>query len=125
MDIFFIIILTLVVYSVISTVAFLISGENEMILKVFGLGIFGLLLSGIVFVLDNIKNIFKYHVRKRSVFEEKSTGEKYKCRTKDTDNIVRLGGYQLKIRYAGHPEWENIPDFDKEIIKNAKENRYR
>ena len=47
MSTLYITLLTLIVYSTIATVIYILSGENEDILLLFGLGIIGLLLIGL------------------------------------------------------------------------------
>ena len=56
-----IILLTLISYSLISVVIYLISGENEEIAAMFGLGIIGVVLLAISKLTYKIKNMFKYH----------------------------------------------------------------
>lgn len=122
MNIFYIILFTLIAYSVISTLIYFISDENDYVIIVFGLGIFGLLLVGIVCITQKIQNMFKYHIGKRSIFKEESTGNKYKCKTKDTNDIDWISGYKLIKRYATKSEWIGIPDFSNEFIENSKKN---
>ena len=113
------------IYSLISTIVYIISGENEDIIIAFGLGIVGLTLSGIMKIIHKIRNLFKYHIGKCSIFEEESSGNKYKCKTKDTDDIhYWVSGYKLIIRYASKSEWVGIPDFSKSFVENSKRNCY-
>ena len=46
MNVLHIILSTLIIYSAIATVIYMLSGENENIILIFGLGIVGLLLLG-------------------------------------------------------------------------------
>lgn len=123
MNTFYIILLTLVIYSSISTITYMITKENEEVLCAFGLGIVGLSLSGILRVVERIVSIFRYHIGKRSIFEEKATGDRYKCKTNDADDIWHwTEGYKLIKRYAKKNEWKDIPDFSKEFIEHSKIN---
>ena len=123
MNIFYVVLITLVVYSSISTIIYLITKENEDVLCAFGLGIVGLSLSGILRVVEKIVRMFRYHIGKRSIFEEKSTGDRYKCKTKDSEDIrCWTEGYKLIKRYAKKNEWKDIPDFSKEFIEKSKIN---
>ena len=123
MNTFYIILLTLIVYSSISTITYIITKENEDVLCAFGLGIVGLSLSGILRVVERIVRMFRYHIGKRSIFEEKATGNRYKCKTKDSDDIWHwTEGYKLIKRYAKKNEWKDIPDFSKEFIEKSKIN---
>lgn len=101
---------------------YIISGENEDIIITFGLGIIGLTLLGIMKIIHKVRNLFKYHLGKRSIFEEESSGNKYKCKTKDTNDIQWVSGYKLIRRYASKTEWIDIPDFSKAFIENSKRN---
>lgn len=121
MNIFYIVLITLVAYSLISTIVYLIT-DNEDIVIAFGLGIVGLTLSGTMKIIHKIKNLFKYHIGKRSIFEEEDSGNKYRCRTSNTDDILWGSGYKLVKRYASKGEWTDIPDFSKEFIENSKRN---
>lgn len=117
-----IIILTLVVYSLIAMVVYVITGQNEDVLAMFGLGIVGIFLLGVHKLIVKIRDVFKYKVGKRSIFEEEATGKKYKCKTNDTHNVSWVEGYKLIKRYAIKSEWCNIPDFDNEFIEHSKIN---
>ena len=123
MNTFYIILLTLIVYSSISTITYIITKENEDVLCAFGLGIVGLSLSGILRVVAKIVRMFRYHIGKRSICEEKATGNRYKCKTKDSEDIRGwTEGYKLIKRYAKKNEWKDIPDFSKEFIEHSKIN---
>ena len=122
MNTFYIVLLTLVIYSLIGTVSYIITKDNEDVAIAFGLGIVGLTLSAILKIIRKIINKFKYHINKRSIFEEKSTGNKYKCKVKDASDIEWIDDYQILKRYAQKSEWVNIPDFSKEFILNSKKN---
>lgn len=119
---FYIIFLTLVVYSLIATIVFLFSGVKEDVAIVFGLGIVGMVLLGISKFICKIRDIFKYNIGKRAIFVEEATGNKYKCKTKDTENVSWAIGYKLIKRYTVKSEWVDIPDFSKEFIENSKRN---
>lgn len=121
MNIFYIVLITLAIYSLVSTILYLIT-DNEDIVIAFGLGFVGLTLSGIMKIIHKIKNLFKYYIGKRSIFEEVSSGNKYKCKTSDTNDIQWVSDYKLIKRYAAKPEWTDIPDFNKEFVENSKIN---
>lgn len=65
--------ITLSIYSLISTIVYIVSGENENVIVAFGLGIFGLILIGVTKAINKIKDLYKYHIGKRSIFEEKKS----------------------------------------------------
>ena len=114
--------ITLMVYSLISTIIFIITRENEDILMAFGLGIIGLLLFVVMRIIEKVAKLFKYHIGKRSIFEEVSSGNKYKCKTSVTNDIGWLSGYKLIKRYTSKSEWIDIPDFSKKFVENSKRN---
>lgn len=108
-------------YSLISTIAYLIT-DNEDVVIAFGLGIVGISLSVISRIVNKIKNLFKYNIGKRSIFEEEISGNKYKCKTSNTNDIQWITGYKLIKRYASKSECVDIPYFSQSFIKNSKRN---
>ena len=122
METVLIIIITLSIYSTISTVAFILSKENDKIITIFGLGIFGCLLMGLCWVIRKIINWNKYH-DKRSIIEITQTKEQKWCNLKDTNDIYAWHeGYKLMKRYADKNEWNKLKPFDKEFISQCKIN---
>lgn len=116
------ILITLVVYSLISVIIYFLSGENDEVLEIAGLGIVGWLLIGFMWIIAGIVKYFK-HFSKRSIFEDKKTGNKYICKLKDANNILHwMDEYKIIKRYANKREWKNIPYFSKEIIEKSKIN---
>lgn len=113
--------IALLVYSLISTIAYLIT-DNEDVVIAFGLGIVGISLLVISRIIYKIRNLFKYHIGKRSIFEEESSGNKYKCRTSNTSDVQWTTGYKLIKRYASKSEYAGICDFSKSFIENSKRN---
>ena len=120
MSTLYITLLTLIVYSTIATVIYILSGENEDILLLFGLGIIGLLLIGLYHIISKIQRLFKYHIRKRSIFEDLESKQRYKCRISQTDDIYWFPRYKLIKRYARKKEWKDIPDFPDDVIEESK-----
>lgn len=119
---FKIILFTLIIYSIIATLSFIISKENEDILILFGLGIVGITLVSIIDAISLIANYFKYHAGKRSIFECIETGEKYKCKVKEAKDISWLSEYKLIKRYATKADWKSLPNFGEDIIEKSKKN---
>ena len=118
-----IIILTLLIYSLIAIVVYFISGENGDVLEFFGVGIIGwIILFVIDFIVMPIGNFIRYY-DKRSIFKEESTGNKYICKLKDTEDIdLWTEGYKIVKRYAPKSEWKDLPYINEEVIKNSKRN---
>ena len=121
MNTIMIIIMTLLCYSIISTITFLISGQKEEVLEFFGLGIFGLLLLGIAKVKCKVANFFRYDWNKRTIWEDRKTKERFKCK-KEEDHNIYYGNYELIKRYAEKKEWENIPDFPEDVLEKLRRN---
>lgn len=122
MNVFITVLITLIVYSIISTLAYIISKDDENVAIAFGLGVFGLALCGILMIIREVRNKFKYHIGKRSIFEEEGTGDKYKCKVEDAPDVEWTSGYRIIKRYAEKSEWADIPDFSKEFIEKSKIN---
>lgn len=122
MNIFYIILLTLLIYSLIATIVFVVTKENENVAIAFGLGIVGLSIIGLCIVYKKFKYMFKYKIGKRAIFEETLTGKKYKCKIKDTNDIEWLADYKIVKRYADKNIWKDIQDFSEEVIARSKIN---
>ena len=120
MDILIIVLLTLAVYSLLGTITYFISKENETVAIAFGLGIIGLTICGIAKLVRGIANKFKYHVGKCAVFVDSRTGEKFKCKVKDANAVQWVYSYNLIRRYALRSDYADIPEFSKEIIISAR-----
>lgn len=117
------VLLTLLIYSLIATIVYIISGEDEKVIEAFGLGIVGLSLLGIINTIRKIKHYIKYDLEKRSIIKKVSNGALYRCKTKDTNDICHwISGYKLVKRYASKTEWSRLPDFSKEFIDKSKRN---
>ena len=116
-----IIILTLLIYSIIPTILYIITGErNEDILICFGFGIFGLTL---LLLCKTTRSIYK-HIKnntQRSIFKDES-GALYKCKLKYTNNLMWNSSYKIVKRYASKSEWTNLPDVPTNIIEESKKN---
>ena len=115
-----VVVLTLVIYSVVGTITYLISKENETVAIAFGLGIAGLTVVGLAKLIHVIRNRFKYHIGKRSIFEDAKTKQRYRCETKDANAVSLVGDYVLIERYAKKSKWKPLPGIDKAYIHKAR-----
>lgn len=122
MSVLKIVILTIIIYSAITTIIIQISHENDDVIQICGLGIVGCTLAGIFHIICKIKNYYKYHYNKRSIFENKKTNEKYICRVKDCNDVHWNPNYKLIKRYADKSEWVNLPAFSDNFIAKCKIN---
>lgn len=122
MSTFAIVLATLLVYSAIATIVYFLFGQSEEVAALFGLGLVGGVLILLTKIVNAVSDLFKYCIGKRSIFVEDATGTKYKCKTKETHNILWMDGYTLQKRYAKKSEWQDIPDFDVAFLDTAKIN---
>lgn len=114
-----IILLTLILYSTISTLVFILSKENEKLITFFGLGVVGTILYFICRTICKIRNYFKYHYKKRFIFQDK-TGNKYICSVDEASDIMYLQLYKIIKRYAHQSEWKGLPKIPKDAILQSK-----
>jgi len=113
---------TLIGYSLMSTIIYFITKENDDVAMFFGLGIVGELLIGFCYIIRKLIKWNKYH-NKRSIIKITDTGEKRYCKLKDTNDIYGwFEGYELVKRYATKMEWSNLNTFDKEEVRKFKRN---
>ena len=124
MKIFVIIILTLVIYSLLTTLVIQISGCNDTVIGICGLGITGCIVAGICAVIRTIHKYFKYHYHKRSIFRNLTDGQDYFCSVKDCNDINWNKNYRIVKRYAPKKEWEKLSPISDEIIAICKINCY-
>lgn len=123
MSILKVVILTIIIYSAITTIIIQISKGDDDVIQICGLGIVGCTLAGIFHIIREIKNYYKYHYHKRSIFKNKKTNEKYICRVKDCNDVHYWNtDYKLVKRYADKSEWANLPAFSDDFIAKCKIN---
>lgn len=116
-----IILITLIVYSFIGTIAYVVTGENDDVLFAFGLGIFGL---AILFIIRLLNKINKYlrHSKLCSVYKDVETGKLYKCKVKHSKNMDWMRKYEIVKRYGKRDEYENVPWISNDVIKESEIN---
>ncbi len=74
------VIITLLVHSLIGTVVYMITNEDDEFIAYYGLGIVGCLLSGFFYIVSFVKRWWHNH-DKRSIFEDKD-GNRFYCEVK-------------------------------------------
>lgn len=122
MNVIIIAVVTLLIYSAISTVVYLLTDQNENILCHFGLGIVGNILVFVCYLINKIHRFIKYY-NVRSIILVEDTGELKYCKLSDTEDIYFYHkGYKLKKRYAPKEEWKNLTTFDSSFILQCKRN---
>lgn len=113
------ILLTLLIHSLIGTIIFIITKENEKFAAYYAVGCIGIIVSVFCRIVMLVKKLWKYH-DKRSIFEDKN-GNKFYCEVKYTDDF-RWHYDKLIKRYAIKDEWQKCMPFTKEQIANAQRN---
>lgn len=122
METIYIILLTLIIYSLIATIVITATNENDNLILAFALGITGGIITLVICIIRKTYNYFKYHYNKRSIFEEIDTEQYYKCKIKDANDICWSSEYSLIRRYAPKSRWKDLPDFSKEFIEKSRRN---
>lgn len=122
MNIVTVIILTLVIYSIITTVIAEIAyaHENEDVVNLCAYGIAGCSLMLALYIIYRIK-YFKFHYNKRSIFTDEN-GNKFACHTKDTNDVVWNPNYLLVKRYADKSEWVGLPLISDDALEKCRIN---
>ncbi|MCM1335329.1 MAG: hypothetical protein NC084_04065 [Bacteroides sp.] len=121
MQYIYIILLTLIIRSVISTLVITFC-DDDRVEVVFTYGITGCIVGVIVYLIRKSYQFFRYRFHKRSILEEPTTGSKFKCRVSATDDLLFCTNYRLIERYASRNTYKDIPDFEKEFIQKSKRN---
>lgn len=120
MDVFIVVLLALAVYSLVGTVAYFISKENETVAITFGLGIVGLAIIGCVKLIRAVGNLFKYHIGKCSVFIDRKTGKRFRCKVRDANAVHWAYDCDMVKRYAAQSDYPLVPELDKGSIKKVR-----
>lgn len=122
MEVIKIIIITLLIYSSVSTMIYFFTNQNDDILCCFGLGIVGNALVLISYLISKVLHFLKYH-NLRSIIRIEDTGELKYCKLSDTDDIYFYHRrYKLEKRYAKKEEWKNLSPFNSTFILSCKRN---
>lgn len=110
------VILTLLIHSLIGTVVYIATNENDDFIAYYGRGVIGLILEIFFVIIGRIIKWFKYR-DKHSIFEDEN-GNKFYCQPKYAKDFE--WHYDLIKRYATKDEWKDLKPFTKEQIKNAQ-----
>lgn len=111
----------ILIWSILGTLAFIISKEDEEISTIFSIGVVGWTLMLVFKIIRLIKKKVKYYNCK-SIFEHVETHEKYYCNIKDTNDINWLKTYRLHRRYAKKSEWSQYSPINEATIAKSKMN---
>ena len=112
------IVLTLLVHSLIGTIIYIVTNENDDFAVYYATGIIGWIVSGLFYLIRCI-NRWRFYHDKRSIFEDES-GNKFYCEVKYADDFN--WHYDMIKRYAAKDEWQDLTPFTKEQIEVAQRN---
>lgn len=115
--------LTLLIYSGIVCVIYLITGKKSIPFW-FGVGIVGIVVYAVSYVVNKIVRWYKYRLGKRTIIEDIKTGNKYRCKT--NDDILRqllINEYRVALRWGKKSDWKDVPEIPKEIRAKITERR--
>ncbi len=121
-----VILLTLIVYSAVTTAVYLISEQflspeiSDNVECFLAVGIAGVALWVVLAAVRGIKSLFGRHIGRRSIFEDRETGQRYKCRTGRADDFEALHGFRPVKRYAAKKEWRDVPDFPQDVEEASR-----
>lgn len=118
-----IVLLTLLFYSIISGTLYYLSGEEEIVLTIFGAGIFWVMVSFLMEciicpIIENIK-----HITHRTIIKDPK-GNKFYCKNKNAMDVL-YHDFIIVKRHAKRNEWKELPTFAGEDLEYIKMNCYR
>ena len=96
MDVLKIVLITIFIYSLITTLIIIISNFNDTVIEICAYGIVGMILLGIKTIIFKIINFYKYHYKKVSIFKDREE-KLYFCKTKDTNYYCQNENSQLHL----------------------------
>jgi hypothetical protein len=114
-EILIIVTFAMLIHSVIGTVIFIATNENEDFAVYYAIGFVGWIVCLIGYVYRLLKRMLR-HYTKRSIFEDEE-GSKFYCPIKYCDDFY--WHYKMVRRYAAKEEWKNLRSCSEEEIKQA------
>ena len=118
MEILLIVIITLLVHSLIGTIIYIVTNENDDFAAYYAIGIIGWIVSGFCYLVRLIKR-WHFNHNRRSIFEDEN-GNRFYCKVKYANDFG--WHYDMVKRYATKDEWQNLTPFTKEQIELAQRN---
>ena len=106
-EIVFTIILTLIVHSLIGTVIYIATNENDDFATCYTVGIIGWIVYGFFYLVRLIKR-WRFNHNKRSIFKDENDNKFY-CKVKYTNDFS--WHYDMVKRYATKDEWQDLTPF--------------
>ena len=117
-EIVLIVILTLLIHSLIGTIIYIKTNENDNFATYYTIGIIGWIVSGFFYLARLIKR-WHFNHDKRSIFEDEN-GNKFYCEVKYANDFN--WHYNMVKRYVTKDEWQDLTPFTKEQIELAQRN---
>ena len=117
-DIILTVIITLLIHSLIGTIIYIVTNENDDFAAYYTIGIIGWIVSGFCYLVRLIKR-WNFNHDKRSIFEDKN-GNRFYCKVKYANDFN--WHYDMIKRYATKDEWQDLTPFIKEQIELAQIN---
>lgn len=113
-----IVVITLVLYSVLSTLFYVALKENEEILAFFGMGIVGWIICLLVFI---VTSIIKFIDGNKWTLVTKDD-LLYKVRARHRRNVASKGEFKISLKQKDWLEIKSYPNVPKEYIKECSKN---
>ena len=111
------VIITLLAHSLIGTIVYIVTNENDEFIAYYGIGIIGWIVSGFCYIVRLIKRWLFNH-NKRSIFEDEN-GNKFYCEVKYANDFD--WHYNMIKRYATKEEWQDLTPLLKSKLNLLKE----
>ena len=118
MEILLTVIITLLIHSLIGTIIYIVTNENDYFAVYYAIGVICWIVSGFCYLVRLIKRWHFKHNR-RSIFKDEN-GNRFYCKVKYTNDFS--SHYHMVKRYATKDEWKDLTPFTKEQIKLAQRN---
>lgn len=114
------VIIILLIHSLIGTILYIATNENDEVITYYGIGVIGCVLASFFAIGRRISKWWKYH-DKRSIFEDED-GNKFYCNPKYAKDFEWHYANELVKRYATKDEWKDLKPATKEQIGTAQKN---
>lgn len=108
----------MLVHSLIGTIIYIATNENDTFAAYYATGIIGCIVSGFCYIVRLIKRWW-FNRDKRSIFKDENDNQYY-CEVKYADDFS--WHYDMVKRYATKDEWGKVVPFTKEQIELAQRN---
>jgi len=116
------IIITILIYSAITTLIFIASKENDDVAVLLAIGVLAIVLIPGFALIRKLISLKKFG-GKRSIILDNDENKYYWCKLSDTNDLSDwFNRYKLKTRYATKDEWSKYERISQEKIEKSKIN---